>query len=99
MVTASGPSASAMRTARAAMAARSFRGLGPRVPRSGRSQTDSPAPDAIALLPSFSVQCTWYCRKHRTLHGEKRSAATARTQVGTGETANEDHVGNDSDCG
>src|ERR1700733_1283335 len=40
MVTASRPSASAIRTATAVMAARSCRGLGPRVPCSGRSQTD-----------------------------------------------------------
>src|ERR1700689_1394123 len=48
MVTAARPSASAIRTAIAVMAARSCRGLGPRDPCSGRSQTDAAAPGVRA---------------------------------------------------
>src|SRR5580658_2026939 len=48
MVTASRPWASAIRTAIAAMATRSCRGLGPRVPRSGRSQIDAWVPCVLA---------------------------------------------------
>src|SRR5215467_7158133 len=85
MVTASRSSASATRTASAAIAARLCRGLGPRLPCSGKSQIDAGAPararwpvGVIPTNPTFQRASYVVSEKRRTMHAEIGGLAEKR---------------------